>query len=289
MRIWQSTVLAFAALRGFVVANFGNPYLMTKNNFTGCISSRQNPNILWVATLRKPERRREEGFFAIEGRREVLRALDNNFSVKMIFLINTVSFRAEHIDQVFRVTPEVFAKISCRQNPDGILAVAELPKSFLPVQLPNSALVLIAEGLEKPGNLGAIIRTAEAAGCDLVIFADPLTDPWNPNVIRASQGAIFGQNIACCSNDEALLFLNKNNIPIVATVPDAQRDYWDAFFSDSLAIAVGNEHHGLSKFWLKNANLPVRIPMCGDTSDSLNVGIAAALCLYEFRRTHPYK
>lgn len=262
---------------------------MREKNFAGHISSRQNPHIRWVTTLKKPEHRREEGFFTIEGRREVLRALDNNFPVEMIFLMDTVAFPTDRVGQIFHVPTEVFTKISCRENPDGILAVAALPKSSLPTQLPRGALVLVAEGLEKPGNLGAIVRTAEAAGCDLVIFTDPLTDLWNSNVIRASQGAVFGQNIAVCSNDEALLFLKKNDIPIAITTLDAQGDYWDAFSSDSVAIAVGNEHHGLSEFWRRNADRAVRIPMCGNTSDSLNVGIAAALCLYEFRRTHAQK
>lgn len=258
-------------------------------NFTERISSRQNPRVRWVSTLQKPERRRREGFFTIEGWREVLRALDNNFSMEMIFLMDSVEFPTDRIGQVFHVTPEVFAKISYRENPDGILAVAALPQNSLPAKLPARALVLLAEGLEKPGNLGAIIRTAEAAGCDLVIFTDPLTDLWNSNAIRASQGAIFGQNIAVCSNGEALRFLRENNLPVVVTALDAQGDYWDAFSSDSCAIAVGNEHHGLSEFWRRNADRAVRIPMCGKTSDSLNVGIAAALCLYEFRRRHPQK
>jgi TrmH family RNA methyltransferase len=262
---------------------------MEKKHLVECISSRRNPHVRWVATLQKPERRRKEGFFTIEGRREVMRALENDFPVEMIFLMESVEFPTECIGQVFRVPPEVFAKISCRENPDGILAVAALPKTSLPAKLPTGALVLLAEGLEKPGNLGAIIRTAEAAGCALVIFADPLTDLWNSNAIRASQGAIFGQNIAVCSNGEALQFLRANTLPIAVTALDARTDYWDAFSSDSVAIAVGNEHNGLSKFWRENADLAVRIPMCGNTADSLNVGIAAALCLYEFRRTHPQK
>jgi TrmH family RNA methyltransferase len=239
--------------------------------------------------LQRPEYRHRAGFFIIEGRREVLRALDNNFSVKAIFLTDSVVFPTDGIGRIFYVTPEVFAKISRRENPDGILAVAALPKNSLPAQLSPKALVLVAEGLEKPGNLGATVRTAEASGCDLVIFTNSLTDLWNPNVIRASQGAIFGQNIAVCSNDEALFFLRKNNIHIAITTLDASRNYWDAFSSDSVAIAVGNEHHGLSEFWRKNADLAVRIPMCGNTSDSLNVSTAAALCLYEFRRMHTQK
>ncbi|MDR1456710.1 MAG: RNA methyltransferase [Puniceicoccales bacterium] len=257
--------------------------------FTERISSRQNPHVRWVASLQKPERRYEEGFFTIEGRREVLRALDNDFPVKMVFLMDAVAFPTDRIERIFYVTPEVFAKISYRENPDGVLAVAKMPKNSLPDQLQNEALVLLAEGLEKPGNLGAIIRTAEAVGCNLVIFTDLLTDLWNPGVIRASQGAIFGQKIAVCSNGEALLLLRKNTIPIAITAPDASISYWNAFSSNSIAVVVGNEHHGLSKFWLENADLAVRIPMCGSTSDSLNVGIATALCLYEFRRTHPQK
>ncbi|MDR2676969.1 MAG: RNA methyltransferase [Puniceicoccales bacterium] len=258
-----------------------------KKNSIERISSRQNPYIRWVISLRKPEQRRTEGFFTIEGHREVSRALENNFQVEMLFLMDSVAFQTDQIGRVCYLPPEIFAKISSRENPDGILAVASFPPNSLPNRLPAGVLVLLAEGLEKPGNLGAIIRTAEAVGCDLVILANPLTDIWNPNVIRTSQGAIFGQNITVCSNSEALSFLRKNNIPIAITAPDAQRDYWDAFSSDSLAIAVGNEHHGLSEFWRGNADLSVRIPMCGKTSDSLNVSIATALCLYEFRRTHP--
>jgi TrmH family RNA methyltransferase len=250
------------------------------------ITSRQNPRIQWVVSLQKPEQRQKKRRFLIEGRREVERAMENHFSVEMVFVADSVLIPQNFSPKMFRVTREVFAKISRRENPDGILAVAVLPENPLPKIIPTDALILLAERIEKPGNLGALIRSAEAAGCALLILADTLTDIWNPNAIRASQGAIFALPIAVCSNDEALQFLRMHGVPIIATMPDASVDYWGAFSGKTAAIAAGNEHRGLSEFWQKNADLAVSIPLYGKASDSLNVGIATALCLYEFRRTH---
>lgn len=250
------------------------------------IKSRQNSLIRRVARLHKAEWRQRERLFIIEGAREVRRALQNGFDVEMLLLIQGTqmdsSFSA--IPVLIPVTNEVFAKISLRENPDGILAVATLPQNDLPNELAADSLLLLVERMEKPGNLGAIIRTAECTACALIIVADPLTDLWNANVIRASQGAIFSIPIAICNNEEALQFLRKQKLSIVATSPSAKNCYWDNLPPRNLAIAIGNENRGLSDFWLQCSDVAVHIPLWGTTSDSLNAATAAALCLYEARR-----
>jgi TrmH family RNA methyltransferase len=185
---------------------------------------------------------------------------------------------------VVGVSDAVFAKISARENPDGILCVAKIPTVCLPEKLPENSLIVVAEGLEKPGNLGGILRSMEAAGCSLLILAESQIDPWNSNAIRASQGAIFSIPIVSCSGEEALRYLRGKGVTVVATTPAAEKSHWEAPLFGSLAVVAGNEHGGLSDFWLANADLKIRIPMFGGTSDSLNVGIATALVLYEIRR-----
>jgi TrmH family RNA methyltransferase len=239
-----------------------------------------------VANLRKAEERSKEKRFLIEGRREVSRALENGFIPEMLFFREDIPQESwfNVSSQYFSVTKEVFEKISGRENPDGILAVASMKNLSLPTQVPKDAIILLLEQLEKPGNLGAILRTAESIACSLVILTNPLSDIWNPNVIRASQGAIFSLTLAITTNEEALNFLQRHHIPIVATTPRAEITYWDHLKESPIALAAGNEHFGLSDFWMEHSHIKVSIPMFGQTSDSLNVGIATALCLYEIRR-----
>jgi TrmH family RNA methyltransferase len=252
------------------------------------IGSRRNPRIVRLVQLRKAEVRRQLGLFLIEGRRECRRAVESAVEI-LEFYRSSKALICDCLPKspsckFFTVADAVFEKISARENPDGLLAVARIPDCNLPKSLPENALVVIAEAMEKPGNLGALLRSVEAAGCNLLIVADPLTDIWNPNAVRASQGAIFAVPIAVCSNCVAFEFLSREKIPIVGSSPSASTCYWDAIPLGPVALAVGNEHSGLSDFWLKNATLSVRIPMEGNTSDSLNAATAAALCLYEILR-----
>ncbi|MDR2667836.1 MAG: RNA methyltransferase [Puniceicoccales bacterium] len=255
------------------------------------IESRRNGRILHLVELRKADARRRSGHFFIEGRRECLRAKGNGINLLEIYLDESAAADGEFVKifsgncRVFMLPSSVFEKISLRENPDGVLALAKIPEMKLPKSLAPNPLVIVAESIEKPGNLGAILRTADAAGCNLLIATDPLMDFWNPNAIRASQGAIFSVPAAICDNGDALKFLRNNGIFIVGTGPSAEKCYWDSMPMGPLAIAIGNEHNGLSAFWMENVDLCLRIPMCGSGSDSLNAATAAALFIYEAKRT----
>jgi TrmH family RNA methyltransferase len=175
----------------------------------------------------------------------------------------------------------VFEKISYREGPDGILAVGPLVgKALADLKLPKNPLILVAEGLEKPGNLGALLRTADGAGADAVIICDPATDLNNPNVIRASIGTLFYLPVAEAASSEALAFLKAKGIKTLSAVPDAEAVYTDVDLTGPAAIVVGAEDKGLSDVWKNSADLSVNIPMLGK-NDSLNVSVAAAILLYE--------
>jgi TrmH family RNA methyltransferase len=251
------------------------------------IHSRKNVRIRHLVQLRKAEVRRQCGQFLIEGLRESQRAVRNSVEILDIFVSDFAVDKLQSLQtqcEQHVVSDEVFQIISARENPDGILCVGKIPPNSLPSALPDNSLVVVVERMEKPGNLGALLRTMDAVGCALLLVSDPLTDLWNPNVVRSSQGALFAVPSAVCSNEEALIFLRKNSVKIVATTPAASRTYWNALPKSTMAVVAGNEHSGLSDFWLQNSDLQVSIPMRGRASDSLNVHTATALVLYEALR-----
>jgi TrmH family RNA methyltransferase len=175
----------------------------------------------------------------------------------------------------------VFLKITYRENPDGVLAVGPLVgRSLDELNLPENPLLLIAEGLEKPGNLGALLRTADGAGADAVIICDPATDLNNPNVIRASIGTLFYLPVAEAASTDALSFLRQKGIRILSAVPEADTVYTDLDLTGPVAVAVGAEDRGLSRIWETQADWNAKIPMLGK-NDSLNVSVSAAIVLYE--------
>ncbi len=186
--------------------------------------------------------------------------------------------------ETITVTRTVFEKISYRDNPDGWLGIFPIPKRTLEdIQLSNSPLVIVAESVEKPGNLGAILRTADAAQVDALLVCDPRVDLWNPNVIRASRGAVFTVPTVEVESSTALAWLRSNKMRVVAATPSATERYTDVNMKEPLAIAVGTEDTGLTDFWMQNADLQVKIPMRGKIN-SLNVSIATALITYEVIR-----
>ncbi len=186
--------------------------------------------------------------------------------------------------ELVTVGTAVFEKLSYRENPDGWLAVFEAPASSLDDVKPGAnALMLLVEAVEKPGNLGAILRTADAAGVDAVLVCDPRADLYGPNVVRSSRGTVFSVPLVQLAEDEALSFLRLRKISIVAASPGAQAVYSSEDLSGPIAVAVGAESTGLSNFWLEHADARVRIPMSGKVN-SLNVSVAAALLVYEARR-----
>lgn len=258
------------------------------------IDSPKNPLLKETARLRERRERERNGRFLIEGTREVERAASAGVLLERVFVApelarpegRSLASRLERgRAEVIELTAIAFSKLSMRQNPDGLLAVA---RTWLPtvdqLELPADPLLLIVDGLEKPGNLGALIRTADAAAASAVLSSGSGTDPFNPNVIRASMGSIFSTPFAVAEASTLLAFLAKRRVRIVATSPDAPVSYWDADLRGPLALVVGTEHHGLGPDWLTAADERVKIPMAAGLADSLNVATAGALVLYEALR-----
>ncbi|MBN1914330.1 MAG: RNA methyltransferase [Parachlamydiales bacterium] len=260
------------------------------------ITSLSNPTIKYVMALRKRNVRDAEKKYIIEGNRELQRAFDAHIKIETFFYVLGGSFSEEEkklLEQaqnngisLIACSLEVFQKISYGERFEKLLAIASMQYSswsLLEKKFSNPPFLLIAEQIEKPGNLGAILRSTDAAGVDGIILCDPLTDIFNPNVVRASIGTFFSQTIVLSHAEEAFHFLSKHQIKIIATTPDAEKDYTDSDLTGSVAIAVGAEHQGLSSQWIERADEKIRIPMQGVT-DSLNVAIASTLVLYEVCR-----
>ena len=256
---------------------------------TDTITSLQNPRVKLIVRLRDRREREETGLFLIEGYRELKRAIDAKRKVQMVFFCRELFLgeneedllRSSHAE-LYECTKEVFAKISYRDRPDGLLAIA--PQQHLGLKdliFPEKPFIVIAEGIEKPGNLGTILRSADAAGVDAVIVCDPTTDIHNPNVVRSSVGTLFTVPVLEVDGEKALAFLREKNISIVAATPHAKLEYTEVdLASGGIAIAVGTEQVGLSEQWMRLADIQVRIPMLG-IADSLNVASATTLLLYE--------
>ena len=231
----------------------------------------------------------------MEGLRETGHALGAGFEVEQVYFCPEFFPSEEHSDFVdelrrtgsaplTRLSEEAFEKASHREGPDGIMAVAKQQGNTLAeLSLPEKPLLLVIEGIEKPGNLGAILRSADGAGADAVILVDCVLDLYNPNAIRSSQGLVFALPIVNCGRESFMNWLKENEISCCATTPDTEAMHWDVDFRGATALMLGSESDGLSDYWLEKADERIRIPMCG-RADSLNVAAAAAVCLYEARR-----
>jgi TrmH family RNA methyltransferase len=234
------------------------------------ITSPDNPRVKEVLRLRKSRERRRAGLFVAEGPREVERAR------RAGLVIHATYFAPELLawDEGEEVSARVLAKMAYRAEPEGVLAVVEIPQRDVPA---DATLILIAVGIEKPGNLGAMARTADAAGADALLVADANADPWSPNAIRASTGAVFTLPIAEVTLDEVrALTLQK-----IAAVVDASRTYTDVDVAKPTALIVGSEDEGLSDAWRAVADEQVAIPMRARSADSLNAATTAAVLLFE--------
>jgi TrmH family RNA methyltransferase len=252
------------------------------------ITSTANPRVQAVVRLRKRRARDESGLFVVEGEREVRRALAAGVTVDELWVCPDLRPGGEASiggPPVTEVGPRVFARVSYRDNPDGVLAVArQFPTDLGRLDPPPHALVLVVAGLEKPGNLGAIVRSAAAAGVDALVVADPVTDVFNPNVVRASQGALFGLPLAVAGGDDVRSWLADRAIPTYAAGPGGTVAHWDLPFDRAAALVVGPEDTGLPAGWFDTAAARVVIPMPGDAGrgvDSLNAAAAAAVLLFE--------
>jgi len=253
------------------------------------ITSAQNPKIKDVVRLRERRQREKTGKFLIEGYRELLRAVDAGTVVESLFICPELFLGSNEqalIDrcgtQIFTCAEHVFRKISYRDRPDGLLAVA--PQSSLSLQdlsVPERPpFYVIAEAIEKPGNLGTILRSSDATGVDALIVCDRCTDIHNPNVVRASVGTLFTVPVVEAGGEETFRWLKEKGVSVLAATPHAEKLYTEVDLTGPLAIAVGTEQLGLSDLWMEQADIQVRIPMLG-TADSLNVATATTLLLYE--------
>jgi RNA methyltransferase, TrmH family len=267
---------------------------MDPTRFDPRITSRQNPRVKEAARLRSGRERRRRGRFLIDGAREIARAIAAGVRCPEAFVceslceaqdgqIATQALRSAGTE-LLSVTPEVYAKLAFGERADGVIAVAEMPQRWLnDLQLPAEPLVAVLEGLEKPGNVGAILRSADAAGLDAVIIADGRTDLYNPNAIRASLGTVFRPNICEATTAETLTWLRQKNLSIYTARPDAERLYSEADLRRGAAIVLGSEAEGLTGAWSGTSVTPLRLPMHG-MADSLNVSTTAAVLFYEALR-----
>lgn len=257
------------------------------------INSLNNPAIKELVRLHKPGKRREKGLILVDGRREIEFGLQAGLKITEIFYCPGLDQSADSREllngrsdfRISEVSEAIFRKICYKENPDGFLATAQRPQTALPVlkSSPGDLLVVILEKVEKPGNLGAIIRSAYAAGVDHVIINETQTDIYNPNVIRASEGYIFKLPPVEASFNDTISWLKDNKIRSYGAATSAKKEYVEADLRGRCAIILGSEADGLSKEWLKSADELIRIPMRGDV-DSLNVSVSAAVIIFESLR-----
>lgn len=255
------------------------------------ITSLQNPRVKQLVALRDKKERQRSGLMRVEGYEELSLALQSGAQPITLYYCPEL-IRADQaatmIEQVRRagaeiveVSDRVFEKIAYREGPDGWLATfGTIDRGLHEIKLHEHPLLVVAEGVEKPGNLGAMLRTADAAGVHALIAANPLTDWGNPNIVRASKGALFSVPVAAAGSPDTIAWLHENRIAIVAATPQATANYTDVDLRGAVAIAVGEEKYGLSAAWLDAANVQVRIPMAGRVN-SLNVATSMALLVYE--------
>jgi len=257
------------------------------------ISSLQNNRIKNIHKLStKARERNEQGLFVIEGARELSLAFIGGYVPDSVYICPGLFAKCGYPEILrsipstilYEVSETVFQKIAYREGSDGVLALVR-PKSHClsDLQIPDNPFIIVVEAVEKPGNLGAILRTADAAKADAVIVCDPSTDIYNPNTIRASIGCVFTVPIAVGSNREVLTFLQNNHIQTFAAELTAAQWYHDSDFTLPSAIIMGTEAGGLTPFWLNNAGKRIKIPMRG-AIDSLNVSVSTAILTFEAMR-----
>ncbi len=243
------------------------------------ITSPANQRIKWLLGLRQRRNRDAEGVFVVEGVRLYERALASGLTPKMTFVDSNGT---PTTGPTFTVSSPVMDKASYRSRSQGLIAVfRQLDTKLRAVEVGASPMVLVTEGIEKPGNLGAMLRTAEATGVDAVIAVGTAVDPHNPNVLRASTGALFGVPLAVSDWAETEEWLTGNRIAGVCVTPDATTSMWDSDLSGALALIVGAEDVGLTERARSVAQREIAIPQVGDAVDSLNVSVAAAVVLFE--------
>ena len=262
------------------------------------ITSADNPLVKEVVKLQLKKRARDESkLFVIEGFRENSRALAAGVKIEKLlfcpewFLKDSNDDLIEKISdsgaEIIEVAQNTFKKMSYRDRPDGFISIAKQPEVELEdLVVKDEDVFLIVEQIEKPGNLGTLLRGADATGIAGLIVCDPVTDIFNPNVVRASTGALFSIPVVVCkSSDEAIAWLKNNKVKIFSTTPHTEKIYWDCDFSTGgpIAVVAGAEQYGLTDVWLKESDALVKLPMEG-SADSLNIAVSSIVCLYEVLR-----
>ena len=279
------------------------------------ITSSQNPKIKWLLQLQqKSSARREEGLFVVEGQRELMHCVNNGYRIHSILFCPEILRAESHpglqrsnsdvdayalleqADTLYEVSGKVYEKIAYRGGTEGVIAVVRTREQRLSqledglqvgasrgVGESHAPFYVVLEGVEKPGNLGAILRSADAAAADAVIICDPRTDLYNPNLIRSSIGAVFTVPCVTCTSAECIAFLKRNGIQILTAQLQDSLPYYSTDMRRATAIVMGTEAVGLTQPWREAADAHIRIPMCGKL-DSLNVSVSTAILMFEVVR-----
>ena len=258
------------------------------------ITSTQNQLVKDIVQLQeKSKARKKAGQFVIEGAREIEIALKSNYRIMQLLVcfdfFNTETFeqliqKLLPTTEIIELSKEVYQKIAYRESTEGIIALAEIKSHALnELVLPEKPLIVVLESLEKPGNIGAVLRTADAAAVDAVIIADPKTDLYNPNIVRSSVGALFTNSIAVVSSSEVIAYLQAKNIPIYSAILQKAVPYFSVDYKQGAAIVMGTESTGLTNSWRDASTENSIIPMDG-VIDSMNVSVATAVLIFEAKR-----
>lgn len=254
------------------------------------ITSSKNPKIKNIMALEKSRERKSQNLFVVEGIRELELAIAGGYTLNSVFFcpqliaVDKLQAIVMNTQLLIPVEQNVFSKIAYRESTGGIMALAEQKQHPIEaLRLSSNPLLLVLEAVEKPGNLGAVLRTADAAGVDAVIICDPLVDFYNANVIRSSVGCVFTNQLAVATTTETRDWLKKNSISIFCTSLQASKPYYEVDYATPCAIVMGTESSGLSASWTNNSTQNVIIPMDGKV-DSMNVSTAAAVVIFEAKR-----
>jgi TrmH family RNA methyltransferase len=254
------------------------------------ITSIQNPYIKSLVQLQeKAKARKQSGTFLIEGKREIELALKGNYEIDTILFCNELSLQSFNPSifqskEYIEISKDIYQKLAYRDTTEGILAVARTKNlSLSDLKLPKNPLILVLESIEKPGNIGAMLRTADAANIDAVILANPKSDLYNPNIVRSSVGCLFTNQIASGTTEEVIAFLKEKNINFYSATLQNSNEYYKVDYSTPTALVVGTEATGLTQPWRDESTQNIIIPMQG-AIDSMNVSVAAAILLFEAKR-----
>tara|TARA_S200000501_G_scaffold237042_1_gene222200 strand:+ start:8888 stop:9676 length:789 start_codon:yes stop_codon:yes gene_type:complete len=257
------------------------------------ITSSENKDIKNLIKLaNKPRLRKESKSFVVEGKRELEMAFSNGYLIKKIYcnpnIVDPKTVKSKYDSEIIEVNNDIYSKISFRSSTEGMVGVVFQKNNNFKLDNGKINLAIVLDGIEKPGNIGAILRSCDSANVDLIILNNEKCDLYNPNVIRSSLGSIFSLKIVSMKSDDTLDFLKKNKFKIYATSLSSKNSVEKIRFDSSSAIVLGSESSGISNFWLNNSDKLIKIPMLG-LIDSLNVSVSAAITLYEVNRQNNFK